>query len=468
MSTVTLNENEQANLKFNELIQRIKIKGIRYELNLAWELHNLSIPFILSESQVKELCDALKMNEMISELNLINIPLNAKGMAALADVLTPAQGNKAGIQKLSLGRYPEQEVWYRAEPGAYESLFKALETNTSLCKLHMVSAGLVDDHVEKLGQALKKNKKTKVYDINLSGNAGIKGTTLHHLALPTLETLDISYTQHTDTSAQSTAGKVEFFNTLSRMASEGQCKLRRLFMRQCGIIDEIGVAMGHFLQNKDCTLQTLNIGSFGMLGKWNTLEGVGAKEIAKGLGSNHSLEELVVDCISNFSNDEVMQLLSESLKQNTTLNYLNLHSTNMTAQGLHYLAGALSHNKQLGTLVLDYNNEAYKNIHELVKALNQNSSLRNLLYVVPDETKNEAEEKMLQECLMRNSLTFAEGLQGKLDLLGISEGMQEAQRATQATTYVPQYMDMSSKNPSGSEKEMRKPDSTSPKKPDTR
>ncbi|CAF4411995.1 unnamed protein product [Rotaria socialis] len=111
---------------------------------------------------------------------------------------------------------------------------------------------------------------------------------------------------------------------------------------------------------------------------WNRFYGVGIQYLTDAIKINRTLTTL--DFRSNAIGDHEAQSIGNILLVNTTLMTLHLHTNEMSNRGIHYLANALEHNTTLTTLSL-YNNKINIQSSTYLANVLQNNTTITMLYL---------------------------------------------------------------------------------------
>ena len=82
----------------------------------------------------------------------------------------------------------------------------------------------------------------------------------------------------------------------------------------------------------------------------------GIKQVSDSLFNNNTLEQLVLSCVTNITDEDITHL-STMLSSNTTLKELDLINCNITDNGVRYICEGLTKNQTLTTLSISRNRQ---------------------------------------------------------------------------------------------------------------
>ena len=134
------------------------------------------------------------------------------------------------------------------------------------------------------------------------------------------------------------------------------------------------------------SIQILNLGNNSSL-KITEKNGQALVEL---LHINKTLTQLYLANNSNFS-DSGASYISQGLRHNTTLTFLNLASTSLTSEGAEHIAQALEFNTSLEVLNISNNQILEIGISRIMAALQRNSTLQTLIMSGCGVTKSDIE-----------------------------------------------------------------------------
>ncbi|CAH3122473.1 unnamed protein product, partial [Porites lobata] len=160
---------------------------------------------------------------------------------------------------------------------------------------------------------------------------------------------------------------------ISKVLSDGNCKLSRLRLGRNSITDEGVKYLAEALKHSNCKLNSLDLTG-------NEFADEGVKYLAEALKySNCKLNNL--NLAERHLTNEGVKYLAEALKDsNCKLNSLNLKCNKLTDEGVKYLAEALKDsNCTLNSLNLSYNEFTDKGVKYLTEALKYSNCKLNSL-----------------------------------------------------------------------------------------
>ncbi|KAK3836969.1 MAG: hypothetical protein JOS17DRAFT_732673 [Linnemannia elongata] len=295
----------------------------------------------LDAAAAKKLATALELNSTLERLNIGNDRMGGNGevVKALAEGLAKNKGLvRLDMENKGLGGHGGGDDG----EGSVKALAQALEKNTDLQELNLARNKLTDQDIDVICKALANHRGLRVLDLSLN-SFGEHGTR----AIATLLAGDST--------------------------SEVGVGLREIDLSDNELTEEGGMAIGQALKTNK-TLQRLRMSS-SMDPPLPVEEGDEDK-----LQWDHDLaalnEPLSPDQEAEIRSDgdAVLEMLSESLKHNNTLQEIWMDYCNISSVGVTFLAEALRSNQGLTTVRMRNNRIGNRGARALGAALTPASS----------------------------------------------------------------------------------------------
>ncbi|KAF8957929.1 hypothetical protein BGZ46_002072, partial [Entomortierella lignicola] len=325
---------------FRVLVNSLKIDSILTTL----DLQNNS----LGNRGAVALSEALKTNTVLVALDLRNNLIETEGTVALTEALKI----NTTLTTLDLRRNPVGRL------GAL-ALSDVLETNTTLTSLNLWFNSIGKTASLAISSALKTD--TNLTILNLVGNSiGNEGSMALSKALYTNSTLAILYLQNNSIEQE---GAIALSEALKVNTTLTTLDLRRNPIGRRGAL-----ALAEALEI-NTTLTSLNMW-FNSIGVKSSLA------LSEVLRSKNTLMSFSLK--DNFIGNEGVIALSEALKTNTTLTFLHLNNNSIGKEEAMALSEILKDNTTLTVLSLDNNSIGNEGAMALSEALKDNTTLTQL------------------------------------------------------------------------------------------
>ncbi|XP_072466334.1 NACHT, LRR and PYD domains-containing protein 12-like isoform X2 [Notamacropus eugenii] len=351
--------------------------------NPKCELRKLSLASCcLTSICSQNLFSALNHNKSLKDLDLSKNFFSEKEIKLLFKAL---ENQNCTLEKLSL-----QSCYL--SPASFQSLFTALNNNKSLKVLDLSKNFLAEKEIQLLCKALE-NKTCKLEKLSLQccGLSPLCFQILFSALLcnNSLKDLDVSGNFIDDRASKLLCKALENQNCKLEKLSLGSCtfsptwsqnlfsallcnnSLKDLDVSGNFIDDRAGKLLCNALENQNCKLEKLSLGSCTFFPTWS-------QNLFSALLCNNNLKDL--DVSGNFIDDRAGKLLCNALEnQNCKLEKLSLASCCLTPEYSQNLLSALNSNESLKELDLSGNSLEEGGIKRLCMALaNPNCKLEKL------------------------------------------------------------------------------------------
>ena len=295
LQTLRLIDNQIGPRGAEALANTLRVNQTLQTLNLS---HNQ-----ITEAGAQAFAIALAVNQTLRKLYLPCNHIGKSGIQALATALTVNHF----LQTLVLDRNQIGDV------GA-QALATALEKNQSLQALHLISNQIGITGVQALANSLKSNQTLQklVLNCNQIGDVGAQALGTALKVNQSLQKLELAQAQIGDVGMQALV-----------VALKDNPFLTKLGIKENYIGDKGAQALGSFLQVNQ-TLQQLNL-------KCNQISDVGALAMATALEENQTLQQLNISQ-NNIKNAEVEAQIATLLQANTQMATTYYNRTKTAAQ----------------------------------------------------------------------------------------------------------------------------------------
>lgn len=324
-------------------------------------------------------------------------------MPTLNEILESDQTNTAEVVsalKAALEKESSLCLTTEIKPSAFINLFKALEDNQTLTKLDLGaylgfgfrSFILTNEALEALIVALQKNQHlTEVNIHNIHEDIILKLAPLLESNHPPLTKLSLSLTEknHVEILANALRKNLSInhlnlsyndaFNDQEAEKSLAQTLSKHPHLTHLTISARRGTSFLILLIEALKTNQTLSHFSYNSAHSTQENDPNNKTQIslfASLLKENKTLESL--DLQSHNIGNTNASILANALKENPSITHLNLRGNEINVEGAQALAEALKQNTKLTHLDLAYNPIGEKGVAALFKALEENSTLKEL------------------------------------------------------------------------------------------
>ncbi|MGQ3889503.1 hypothetical protein ACQUW5_10775 [Legionella sp. CNM-1927-20] len=365
--------------KFNLLIKSISSD----EISIV-KIHRTSLDL----QQINELSQALRISQVITQLQLINVKISIDKLFTVIKALE----NKKSVVSLSI-RNTEFDT---GTPEDFEEFFplivQSIETLENLNHLDLSDSYFHENGIKYLSTALPRMNYLK--ELILSG-CNITISMAPYIAAfirsnKTLRILDISNHLFRDNELAIILNAILNTNTLSSInLSSGKLYLRAEavqslaeFIKSSSSIVELKMDNLLFMNGRADILQLLNALLLNKSLKILSLAGIEigrhANLIAQWLENNQTIKILNLSSTQISANNTNKQLLFKALLNNSTLECLNLHNNTISPDDEEILAKIIRVNKSLINLNLSGTLLSDKGISLISEYLQTNQSLRTL------------------------------------------------------------------------------------------
>ncbi len=335
----------------------------------------------LGEAGARHLANALRGgNASLTELQLDLNRIGPEGAKAIADSLThaAASGNQT-LKKLDCGSNAVGDT------GAL-AFAAMLRANTTLTELSLFTDGIEDAGVSAIAEALRSN--TTLVSLNLNRNAiGPVGAAALAETLKsgntTLTKLDLASSKFNDACVLLLAEALRL---------SAKPALTSLTLTNNGITDSGARALAEVFKVASCSLTAVSLGR-------NSITAEGGRALAEALKVNKTLERF--DLSSTKIGCHGAQAVIDALKRNATIASLNLWDNSIGDTGALAVAEALRANSTLAILVLANNDIGDAGGCAIAEALQENRTLSKLF--LEDNKLSALSAQSLAEALRVNS-----------------------------------------------------------------
>ena len=381
--------NIEYRVKF--LCDCLKEDNTLQELDLAWNN--------ITNEGAKKIAKAIQVTKTLRKLNLNDNQISDDGAAAISDSL---KVNKS-LQELKIQGRASRCVVITNKGAKYVS--EAIQVNTALQKLDLSFNKISDDGAAAISDSLKIN--VSLQELNLAINdittEGAKKIAEAIQVTKTLQKLNLLSNKISDDGAVAISDSLKINVSLQELnlasndiTNEGAKEiaeaiqmtktLQKLYLHSNNISDDGAVAISDSLKI-NVSLQELNLAS-------NDITNEGAKEIAEAIQMTKTLQKLYLH--SNNISDDGAVAISDSLKINVSLQELNLASNDITNEGAKEIAEAIQMTKTLQKLDLGDNKISDDGAVAISDSLKINVSLQELNLKFNNITKAERIAKTIQ------------------------------------------------------------------------
>eukprot|EP01012_Entosiphon_sulcatum_P022744 TRINITY_DN27735_c0_g1_i1.p1 TRINITY_DN27735_c0_g1~~TRINITY_DN27735_c0_g1_i1.p1 ORF type:complete len:1123 (+),score=337.23 TRINITY_DN27735_c0_g1_i1:119-3487(+) len=297
-----------------------------------------------TDKSVKTLARALRMNTVVTRVDLSHNNVGNQGAAALADVL------KANHVLTAM------DLSYNAVGNrGSKDLAEALGVNRSLSSLNLDNNNVSDQGCTAFVQALQTNHTVKVLTLF---NNKVSPECLEQL-------INACRVNNTPITLKELVPKLQARDRVTA----------KLDLSQHGYDDTSLHILCSELESGECVTKSLNLSS-------NTFTLSGVQHLARVLASNGTL--LTLDLSSNRIGDDGAALLAQGLEQNTTLQCLVLQHCGVTNRGVESFLDALGVTKNSTLLHLYLEGNAvdlslYQRVQDVLSQHSQPSGFKELL-----------------------------------------------------------------------------------------
>ena len=309
-----------------------------------WPIHNISNV----EYRVTFLCDCLKEDNTLQELNLARNNITNEGAKKIAEAI---QATKT-LQKLNL--YGNNI----SDDGAV-AISDSLKINVSLQELYLAWNNIETEGAKKIAEAIQATKtlqKLNLYRNKISDDGAVAISDSLKINV-SLQELDLAQNNITTEGAKKIAEAIQATKTLQKLNLYGN-----------NISDDEAVAISDSLKI-NVSLQELDLAQ-------NNITTEGAKKIAEAIQATKTLQKLNL-CGNKISDDGAVAI-SDSLKINVSLQELDLAQNNITTEGAKKIAEAIQATKTLQKLNLCGNKISDDGAVAISDSLKINVSLQEL------------------------------------------------------------------------------------------
>ena len=336
----------------------------------------------IGDSEAKELAEAFKCSDILTELLLCDNNIGDEGAKKLVEIMKTnyklsilnLNSNNIGNEAVKLLGETLNENNYLVElklsdnnigTGGASSLGEVLKSNCTLASLMLDSNEIGIEGAENIAEGLKSNHALS--SLSLADNKlEEEGTNALIQALNynnTLIYLDLHNNNTGNKEASELAQVLRYNSSLTCLKLGGKS-----FGNTIG--DEGVKQLAEALKCNQ-TLISLTLESHYFAG--GGIKSEGASALAEALKSNRMLTHLNLE--ENKIGQEGAEALANALESNNMLTYLNLHSNKIGDVGAKKLAEALKYNRSLTELNLDANSMGERGISQLAEALRENKCL---------------------------------------------------------------------------------------------
>ena len=392
-------------LSYNSHNDSIECSDIKED---EWSLHNISNV----EYRAAFLCDCLKEDNTLQELNLACNNITTEGAKKIADAIKVTKT----LQKLYLH---SNNI---SNDGA-AAISDSLKINVSLQELILASNDITTEGAKKIAEAIQVTKtlqKLYLHSNNISddGAAAISDSLKINVSL---QELILAENNITNEGAKKIAEAIKVTKTLQKLDLDSN-----------KISDDGAVAISDSLKI-NVSLQELILAE-------NNITNEGAKKIAEAIKVTKTLQKLHLD--SNNISDDGAAAISDSLKINVSLQELILAENNITNEGAKKIAEAIQVTKTLQKLDLYGNNISDDGAATISDSLKINVSLQELILASNDITNEGAKKiaeaikvtKTLQKLNLHSNKISDDGAVAISDSLKINVSLQELNLASNDIT----------------------------------
>lgn len=299
----------------------------------------------LDDESAELLADALITNNTLTTLNLLDNKIKPTGVAKLADAIK----HNSKLSSLILSKNPLKD-----KGASY--LGEALKVNKSLTDLSLVGAEITGDGVACIATS------STLISLNIWGNLlGPKGSIALADCLKNNHTLTSICIKGVNLSSGASAFKELLCNNTSLLHID-------LSGNSLEIEGAREIAKGIEVNS---TLQVLRLGG-------NSLGNRGAVSLAEAISKNNECHLQELDLQLNVIADEAMAELCKALAASKTIRTIGLSYNHLGITGLKKLAGLLQTSKLITSLNLEGNQCGWEGMMFLGEALAHNRTLRSL------------------------------------------------------------------------------------------
>ena len=372
------------NVKFLlEVINECKMKKDDVHLQLArwfgcnWNQRNLCLlGQFKGEGLAAILCEAIKVNKTLTNLDLSVNGINEAGATSIAEAI---KVNKTLTNlKLSVNRISDAGATYIAEAikvnkiltnldlsvnGINEagatSIAEAIKVNKTLTNLKLSVNRISDAGATYIAEAIKVNKILTNLDLSVNGinEAGATSIAEAIKVNKTLTNLKLSVNRISDAGATYIAEAIKVNKTLTYLT-----------LSECGISDAGVISIAEAIKvNKTLTHLDLYRNGF---------SDAGAKSIAEAIKVNKTLTDL--DFSRNGLSDAGVASIAEAIKVNKTVTALDLSRNGISDAGATYIAEAIKVNKTLTYLTLSECGISDAGVISIAEGIKVNKTLTDL------------------------------------------------------------------------------------------
>ena len=332
----------------------------------------------ISDDGVIAISDYLKRNSSLEKLNLSTNNITSEGAKAVAEAI---QVNTT-LEKLDLS-------FNKLSDDGASFISDGLKTNKSLQEIKMSTNEITNKGAKTIAEALQLNTTLKQLDLSINKIFDDGATAISNVLKTniTLQELNISHNNITNKGITKIIEVIQINSTLqniniskNHISSDGLLYFMEMFKNKNSLqvvnITHNNVTRSGFTSIKQC-IENLQY-PIQICASWNEINTYGqlVSKISKSCAPDNIKED--VWSFQEYDPDHLVMCLSECLKEDDTLQNLNLQYKRITSEGAKSIAEAIKVNKTLKKLDINDNTISDDGAAAISDSLKSNNSLQQL------------------------------------------------------------------------------------------